>query len=221
MKYLLLLTLLMGTGFGQAKPVETKPKLADFWMGHSEQQMRPMTVDLDCDSFIDFEPWGKAGTPHYPAHPKAIKDIFPEECGETVTLTPEQAKCLDADGRVTKEGCAAYLTGHPGAVDIRLPIALKAEKNPDLVWADPSGTRPLTCKIDSTKTGWACKIELKQAAPESPDVPAIKIGSVMVCRKRLGCTTTEGEELPTYSCADKSRILLTAEDGTHHCVKFK
>jgi hypothetical protein len=27
-------------------------------------------------------------------------------------------------------------------------------------------------------------------------------------------------EKPTYTCADKSRVLLTGEDGTKHCIKF-
>lgn len=25
---------------------------------------------------------------------------------------------------------------------------------------------------------------------------------------------------PVWTCADKSRVLLTAEDGTRHCIKF-
>lgn len=32
----------------------------------------------------------------------------------------------------------------------------------------------------------------------------------------LGCSITG----PNWTCSDKSRILLTAEDGTRHCVKF-
>jgi len=78
------------------------------------------------------------------------------------------------------------------------------------------------------------------AAPPR-DVPAIsiKIEPWQCFQKYDGCRVMDGEgkylsadewlhykgntETLTYyrdGCADKSRVLLTAEDGTRHCIKF-
>jgi hypothetical protein len=67
------------SALGQAKPVP-KSNLSDLWMGRNGQQMHAETVDLDCESFIDWKPWGAKAVP-YPVHPKKVKDIWPEECG--------------------------------------------------------------------------------------------------------------------------------------------
>ena len=57
------------------------------------------------------------------------------------------------------------------------------------------------------------------------DVPAIehisRIENGISCfssntGKPMDCRPAER----TWTCADKSRVLLTAEDGTRHCIKF-
>ena len=52
---------------------------------------------------------------------------------------------------------------------------------------------------------------------EPMDVPAISVASEYI----IPCGS-EAKDVPcgTFTCKDKSRILLTAEDGTHHCIKF-
>jgi len=59
------------------------------------------------------------------------------------------------------------------------------------------------------------------------DVPAIK--RVSRIENDISCfSLTTGKPKPvdcrpkkiTWTCADKSRVLLTAEDGTRHCIKF-
>ena len=83
---------------------------------------------------------------------------------------------------------------------------------------------------------------MDQKPPELMDVPAINgdwiLGSAtnghypeadMACRIAKIEMQLETEMRPdgcyikkpgSWTCADKSRILLTAEDGTKHCVKF-
>ena len=168
MKYLFsfLLTLLVGYGQGQTKPV--KQNLGDLWTGRQGQPMHAQTIDLDCDSFIDWKPWGKSPTP-YPTHPKQIKDIFPSECGKK-------------DGTTTYVGSAA------------------------------------TWETDS-----------HYPAPEPPDVPAIQGKGCELTGQQIKqgyCCSTGGWQMdcPHHVdgkpyCADKSRILLTAEDGKKWCHK--
>lgn len=59
------------------------------------------------------------------------------------------------------------------------------------------------------------------------DIPAIQVvdSYLLVClpnKHPFGCEIGKGDKVPShrYSCADKSRILLTSEDGKKHCVKF-
>ena len=59
--------------------------------------------------------------------------------------------------------------------------------------------------------------------PELMDVPAIQDDHIVRCFMDAqhgeippGCS----KHVNHWSCADKSRVLLTAEDGTKHCVKF-
>ena len=67
------------------------------------------------------------------------------------------------------------------------------------------------------------------------DVPAVQrwihnnqwIGSCSVGTDKgvRACTAAEAKQFHTgddlkWTCTDKSRILLTAEDGSKHCVKF-
>lgn len=74
---------------------------------------------------------------------------------------------------------------------------------------------------------------VKPVAPEAVDVPAIKRGKeeVIRCTKEyLGknkdafCEPVTGWIMETrheyWTCADKSRILLTDESGGKHCIKF-
>lgn len=79
---------------------------------------------------------------------------------------------------------------------------------------------------------------LQDAIPPPMDVPAIRVKQMIEdfplatenCRnaKISGCVECVPVQLCDlkkhveyhYTCADKSRILLTAEDGTRHCVKF-
>lgn len=55
--------------------------------------------------------------------------------------------------------------------------------------------------------------------PEPTDASAIVIGASLGYRCNDAGVCIDGM-VPVYSCADKSRILLTAEDGTKHCIKF-
>lgn len=52
---------------------------------------------------------------------------------------------------------------------------------------------------------------------EPVDVPAIEVFTAeeiqVRCQKLGACSQV-------WTCADKARILLTAEDGTRHCIKF-
>ena len=71
--------------------------------------------------------------------------------------------------------------------------------------------------------------------PEAMDVPAIKTSNKVwhnprpcteeeEARPKLAngsCGVSGGEfDVAIWSCAEKSRVLLTAEDGSKHCVKF-
>jgi hypothetical protein len=64
--------------------------------------------------------------------------------------------------------------------------------------------------------------------PESIDVPAVQVPidpdwchHNMETDFGLRLCRVLGAERPVYSCADKSRILLTAEDGTKWCHKVQ
>lgn len=57
-------------------------------------------------------------------------------------------------------------------------------------------------------------------ADEPMDVPAFQSGQYQVCRG-LGSEHCTGPQMPEWSCRDKSRVLLTAEDGSKHCISFK
>ena len=69
-----------------------------------------------------------------------------------------------------------------------------------------------------------------ERAPEPMDVPAIQVpadselenmgGDIFGCSNggRLNLGHCAGGH--TYSCADKSRVLLTDESGKKHCIKF-
>ena len=52
------------------------------------------------------------------------------------------------------------------------------------------------------------------------DVPAVQEDHLVpnpVCVLSSGCDQVKTKY---WTCADKSRVLLTAEDGSKHCVKF-
>jgi hypothetical protein len=52
--------------------------------------------------------------------------------------------------------------------------------------------------------------EVEWVCPQAQDVPAIQ----ELCSNPQGCQGS------AWTCADKSRVLLTGEDGQHHCIKF-
>lgn len=58
------------------------------------------------------------------------------------------------------------------------------------------------------------------------DVPAItkprlvhKAGELWSCGQDL-CQAGKNQYEKIWTCADKSRVLLTSEDGKKHCIKF-
>lgn len=53
---------------------------------------------------------------------------------------------------------------------------------------------------------------------DEPDVPAIKVNYTL---NSAGCIMlAAGGCLETYTCEDKTRIYLMAEDGSRHCIKL-
>ena len=124
---------------------------------------------------------------------KRISDIFPEECGQTV---------LQWDTVEKHEADKNFVAGF--------------------------------------RDGWEAKEMPKPSEPE--DVPAVKVKPYVVratdtaaayekgfsdwCpdRKMLSRNPQSGNlecSHPRYECSDKSRILLTAEDGKKWCHKVK
>jgi hypothetical protein len=45
-----------------------------------------------------------------------------------------------------------------------------------------------------------------------------ELGAPVFCTS-MACGIEEVDDV-TWTCADKARVLLTAEDGTRHCIKF-
>ena len=62
-------------------------------------------------------------------------------------------------------------------------------------------------------------IKPKKQAAEPTDVPAVQVGGHLGF-EGCGQSACFDHWVTDYTCADKTRILLTAEDGTKHCVKF-
>jgi hypothetical protein len=90
---------------------------------------------------------------------------------------------------------------------------------PDREWVDPEDSVGWDCKLPPYGEDWPIVSNVKNAPkPEPVDVPAIK-AEAPNCFDPKG---NAGGSMPcgATTCADKSRILLTAEDGTKHCVKF-
>ncbi|MCU1305135.1 MAG: hypothetical protein JWQ87_5419 [Candidatus Sulfotelmatobacter sp.] len=77
-------------------------------------------------------------------------------------------------------------------------------------WGDP----PPDCMAEKLKFKGAIQWECPPA-PEPRDVPAV----LKSCKHQATCTEAEALS-PFWMCADKSRVLLTSEDGKKHCVKF-
>lgn len=75
-----------------------------------------------------------------------------------------------------------------------------------------------TAKLSDLASG--CGIPQTQHASSQPmDVPAVQVQrkekcGVNIANDGYACAFTY------WTCSDKSRILLTSEDGTRHCVKF-
>jgi hypothetical protein len=71
-------------------------------------------------------------------------------------------------------------------------------------------------------------LKTKTTKPEAMDVPAIqenyiahKAGEMAEqCMTSAYCTYDKDVIEKRWTCSDKSRILLTAEDKTRHCIKF-
>lgn len=85
------------------------------------------------------------------------------------------------------------------------------------MWDDDAGSLPMTCKADPLghEVAWRCMI-----SPEPMDVPAIQVGSHLGCENTSSYYACLDHQVADYSCADKSRVLLTDEQGGKHCVKF-
>ena len=66
----------------------------------------------------------------------------------------------------------------------------------------------------------------KQPAKQPIDVPPIKeeyrAASLSTCYDSEHCFPVEGSEMTRtrLTCADKTRFLMTAEDGRKHCIKL-
>jgi hypothetical protein len=88
------------------------------------------------------------------------------------------------------------------------------------------------CYIACRKPNGCTDAEIELVCPqaEPQDVPAIQEtrkecvipDDVSVCSAMAGsqCPCGSMKDVPYWTCADKSRILLTSEDGQHHCIKF-
>lgn len=63
------------------------------------------------------------------------------------------------------------------------------------------------------------EITPKQCSVEPVDVPAVQVGTRLGndCGPDVMCFE---HQIPVYSCTDKSRVLLSSEDGKKHCIKF-
>jgi hypothetical protein len=197
MKYLLLLTLLVGYGQGQTFTMDAAPAKPPNGSLLVLRTSGSVAVP-DCDESVSFH--GKQ---------KAIKDIFPEECGEPDSpFVPGWSySCLhidygkkrvsgteDCDAKMHDPGCTASFTLEDG-------------------------------KWDGSPVQWNCP------EPEPPDVPAIKGKGCKLTDQQIKqgyCCSRGGWQMdcPHHVdgkpyCADKSRILLTAEDGKKWCHKVQ
>jgi hypothetical protein len=124
---------------------------------------------------------------------KAIKDIFPEEC---------QAQTVDQKVLDPTNPCGL---GSPATED----KAKVAECMKQLLG---EVQKPELSGIDGLHGGGSDRGILigdsGDSEPVPPDVPAIQ-------------KPAEGITMPLWRCADKSRILLTAEDGKKWCHKVQ
>ena len=122
-------------------------------------------------------------------------------------------------------GCAGVCCGqtvkscpiatHPKACK----MTLSEEQLREMTANDPiQKAAPMTCAV-----GQRCI-----TPPSEPmDIPAINDKPFLMHAKgdcwgeglQAICTQSDIFK-PTYTCADKSRVLLTAEDQSRHCIKF-
>ena len=99
---------------------------------------------------------------------------------------------------------------------------------PDSSALHPFGEAPVTLAElpDQISDEWpadkpcpACPVW--KVKPEPVDVPAIKQSPETLITPIICGGKCDPLHIPArWICADKSRILLTAEDGTKHCVKY-
>jgi hypothetical protein len=129
-------------------------------------------------------------TVEFHGHAKLIKDIFPEECGTVVG----HFECTSDPGGMSGS-CGCVPKGSLCGMTI----------------GDPPG-------VDEVPDGFghACGA---YPCPESPDVPALQ-ERVRSCPPSSSAACC-GDDCAgnKWGCADKSRILLTAEDGKKWCHK--
>lgn len=85
---------------------------------------------------------------------------------------------------------------------VLLWLAMQYPTNPGIVLPNTTGTTTIYYKLDDRVF-------------EPIDIPAIQV------KDGHSFVTFGGELIPRWTCADKSRILLTAEDDTRWCHKVQ
>jgi len=131
------------------------------------------------------------------------------------------AECKMSDGQ--------WVTGD---FDLLVPMPMLPYEHRSIQWitAEPTPCPYCTFTLPTMPNLATIKMCMALGPWDScaePDVPAIAVmelahkkGDYFSCGLNA-CLYNEDQYQPVYHCADKSRILLTAEDGSKHCIKLK
>jgi hypothetical protein len=132
---------------------------------------------------------------------KAIKEIWPEECVVSIKVPP----CIAEDGCPVTSG---------------VPFHAITLESPDV----PA----IKHEVAETSTDWSCVdytnggIVARQKNGSFTQyfmAPPPFVTTLPVCTEATRTSPFDSPRKTTYTCADKSRILLTAEDGKRWCHK--
>jgi hypothetical protein len=221
MKYLFsfLLTLLVGYGQGQTLPIcktvgsgssailDCTPNYQLECLTDTPDQLRTKCVLAKEEPIkgiwqfpnVEFEHC--TDTVYFHGKSKAIKDIFPEECVVSIKVPP----CIAEDGCPVTSG---------------VPFHAITLESPDV----PA----IKHEVAETSTDWSCVdytnggIVARQKNGSFTQyfmAPPTFVTTLPVCTEATRTSPFDSPRKTTYTCADKSRILLTAEDGKRWCHK--